>query len=162
LQGLKVGRINVTPHNWIRSLFRNVEYRSFLNLLKYDEAYEAYAAMYGENKVLVYPYEKVQQNWSSFIEELANILGIDVEVAISLTKDERYNTKFVPTFGSLLKRGNLRRKYTLIQLIYNRWLNKGSLFDEGVKNDLRDFFRESNRRFATTLKEDLALYGYAL
>ncbi|SHK88543.1 Sulfotransferase domain-containing protein [Reichenbachiella agariperforans] len=161
-------------------LIRNPTFN--LDYFKYDYLISEYLKLFGEQNILVLPYEALKKTPEQYISELSSFLGLDQDLSLvtsSLNLKKQINTQLplahgyknrlnARIFGSECTptRLNIPNRYKrvfnilmrLSPLNYNKRLEEEiSLFIEKIPET---YYQESNALLEKLITRDLSNYGY--
>jgi hypothetical protein len=156
-------------NEWIRTAINNVSYRSLLNLLKYDEMYEAYVNEMGAERVSVLYFEDLLRDWEEFARSMARILDVDEAKAVELLENEHRNSGVrafqPPWLRTLRKLGPLRvgkwiTPASLRHGLYQKVSYPAPQMGAHVEKEVSELFEPHNRRFKELTGVSLHEKGY--
>jgi len=91
-QGLKTGKyLSKSFKNWFKNELGNDKRGHLLSLLNYSQLVEAYINYFGEEHVYIFFYEDYRDKFHLLSRNIASCIGIDTEIAESLTRKQLMN-----------------------------------------------------------------------
>lgn len=174
-QHIKTQGVHANPPDvmdqWIEKEIDNAPYRSLVNLLKYEEMYEAYTALLGRSRVAVLAFEEMVHAPETFASRLAYTLDINVNDTIRLLHSEHRNARrhsFSPGYlrsirqNQILKVGRLLMPPRFRQWVYEKAAIPTPRFSPSSRQRIAEFFAPHNRRFEEMTEYRLQEFGYPI
>lgn len=172
LQSVKVDHIHETFDAFMEREISSLDHRSMLNLLKYDDVFEAYSAEFGVDNVRVDVFENYRSDISSFLRGASETCRIDGDTLVSGWAGEHNNKspEFQPGRLDKIARAAIPKVITAAlpgdfkkkcRKLISRPVPAVSLSQE-VRLRLEDVFHESNSRLTTSAGVSLPRDHYLL
>lgn len=173
-QGLKTGKYTQTDYGlWVTHDLGEAAAARMFALLDYGALYEAWADAFGPDRIHVRPYERYQSCFEELAADFSGVLGIDSDMARTLTSGEARNitgahySGLPPRLQRFVRHAAVRATLKLLPGNTMGWFRQFmqrersiSSIDDRTKRSIRSDYAKSNRALFQHLGIDSNGLGY--